>query len=146
MPTSTRFGRSVLSPNMPTFPLNAGSNRSITLVIVGLDGRKAFTCSGSQPIAGQSDCQAIVNLLPGSYDGVLHRDARVRVEVRSLVRGQRYQVVQPEQLVEDVAVRDDDDVPARRLARRELRLDLAEEPGVGVDRFAVRRPGCSCPS
>ena len=33
IPNSVRFGMSSVSPNMPTFPSNAGSNRSITLVI-----------------------------------------------------------------------------------------------------------------
>ena len=69
MPIMTRFGMSALSPNMPTLPLNAGSNRSITLVIVGLSGRRALTCTGSHPIPVSPDCHAIVNLLPGSYDG-----------------------------------------------------------------------------
>ena len=38
-------------------------------MILGLDGRKAFTCTGSQPIPVSPDCHAIVNLLPGSYAG-----------------------------------------------------------------------------
>ena len=75
--------------------------------------------------------------VPRVVRGVLHGHARVRVEVRTFVRGQRHQVVQPEQRVQRRAVRDDDDVPARRLPGRQLRLDLAEEPLVRVDRLAV---------
>ena len=67
----------------------------------------------------------------------LHRVARVLVEVGPLVGGKRHQVVEVEQLVEGLAVGDHDDVPASVFARGQVRLDLAEEAGVGLDHLVV---------
>ena len=68
---------SSVSPNMPTLPLNAGSNRSVTLVI------SRPVSAGSYPIPVIPDMYGIEYVLPGSYAGSLYFSAAFAAKLGS---------------------------------------------------------------
>ena len=137
-PINASPGRSALSANIPTLPSNAGSNRSMMPVISGFSGRNALTCTGSQPIPVNPDCQAMVNLLPTSYAGSLTATLAFASKFGRLSAGSstRYSSRSSWLSVSPFVMTmmsHPVDCPAAR-----LRLDLAERFGVRVDCLAIR--------